>query len=175
MKKFILLFFLMPAFLAFGQSREVTLRSVLLTQLKSTHSEKDWFVPVNVAVGGLTGEQASAVLKEGNHSVGQLAYHLLFWNERILKQFKGEPAGAFDGDNSETFDKFTEEQWNQTVTKLDQVLSEMEKVVENAPDDRLKELAPTIANVCTHNAYHVGQIIYLRKLQGNWDPEKGVK
>lgn len=34
---------------------------------------------------------------------------------------------------------------------------------------------PLIAHVCAHNAYHVGQIIYVRKLQGVWDPEKGVK
>jgi hypothetical protein len=26
-----------------------------------------------------------------------------------------------------------------------------------------------------HNAYHIGQIVYIRKLQGSWDPEKGVK
>jgi hypothetical protein len=26
-----------------------------------------------------------------------------------------------------------------------------------------------------HNAYHIGQIVYLRKLQGSWNPDKGVK
>ncbi len=25
-----------------------------------------------------------------------------------------------------------------------------------------------------HNAYHIGQILLLRKLQGSWDPSKGV-
>jgi hypothetical protein len=36
-------------------------------------------------------------------------------------------------------------------------------------------MAPTIANICTHNAYHIGQIVYVRKLQGSWNPDKGVK
>jgi hypothetical protein len=27
----------------------------------------------------------------------------------------------------------------------------------------------------TRNAYHTGQIIYIRKMKGNWDPAKGVK
>lgn len=27
----------------------------------------------------------------------------------------------------------------------------------------------------THNAYHTGQIIYIRKQQGWWDEKKGVK
>ena len=32
-----------------------------------------------------------------------------------------------------------------------------------------------IAHVGAHNAYHIGQILYVRKLQGVWDPNKGVK
>ena len=62
-------------------------KSILLEQLKSTHNVKNWFVPVNVAVEGLSAEQAGWKDK-GNHSVGQLAYHLMFWNERSLQDFK---------------------------------------------------------------------------------------
>ena len=32
-----------------------------------------------------------------------------------------------------------------------------------------------IAHVGAHNAYHIGQILYVRKLQGVWDPAKGVE
>jgi hypothetical protein len=32
-----------------------------------------------------------------------------------------------------------------------------------------------LKNIGTHNAYHIGQIVYVRKEQGTWDPEKGVK
>jgi len=32
-----------------------------------------------------------------------------------------------------------------------------------------------IARVSTHTSYHVGQILYVRKLQNAWDPSKGVK
>jgi len=31
------------------------------------------------------------------------------------------------------------------------------------------------AIIATRNAYHIGQIVYVRKLQGSWNPEKGVK
>jgi hypothetical protein len=175
MKKYILLLFLTPSLIAFGQPGNQSLKSVLLQQLKSTHNVKDWFVPVNIAVDGLTAGQASSMPKEGNHSVGQLAYHLLFWNERQLKKFKGEKEDPFDGDNTETFDKFSEKQWNDTVKKLDEVLTEIENLVANASDDQLNAWAPTIANISTHNAYHIGEMVYIRKLQGTWDPEKGVK
>ena len=31
-----------------------------------------------------------------------------------------------------------------------------------------------LAHQNIHNAYHIGQILLLRKLQGSWNPEKGV-
>ena len=54
------------------EEKAPTLRSILLDQLKSTHTEKDWFVTVNVAVDGLTAEQANWTDGHGNHSIGQL-------------------------------------------------------------------------------------------------------
>ena len=55
------------------------------------------------------------------------------------------------------------------------MLADWEKAVESADDQRLAEKASLIAHVGAHNAYHIGQIIYVRKLQGVWDPGKGVK
>jgi uncharacterized damage-inducible protein DinB len=152
-----------------------SLKSVLLAQLKSTHDKEEWFVPVNVALKGVTAEQA--VWKDGseNHSIGQLANHLLFWNERQVKTFKGEKLEPFNGNNDETFNAFTKEQWTQTLKKLDDVLLELEKIVQNADEASLKSWAVTIGNISTHNAYHTGQIIFVRKLQGSWKPDKGAK
>lgn len=152
-----------------------TLKSVLLRQLKTTHTQKDWFVPANIAVEGLTAKQAMWKDGSGNHSTGQLAYHLAFWNERLLKQFKGEAVPEFSGDNQETFDKFDEKQWSDIVKKLDDVLSAWEEEIKKADETKLSDWQENIANMNTHNAYHTGQIIFLRKLQGSWDPEKGVK
>ncbi len=152
-----------------------SLKTVLVEQLKTTHNKKEWFVPVNVALEGLTAEQAMWKDGSGNHSVGQLAYHLLFWNQRELSKFKGEKEAAFSGNNEETFNTFDKNSWNHTVTQLDQVLTELEKIVQEADEAKLKSWAPEIANISTHNAYHTGQMIFVRKLQGSWDPEKGVK
>jgi len=61
------------------------------------------------------------------------------------------------------------------VKQLDQIMTDWEKAVEAADDKKLEASASTIAHGGTHNAYHVGQIVYIRKQQGWWDPEKGVK
>jgi uncharacterized damage-inducible protein DinB len=152
-----------------------TLRGVLLEQLKTTHNAKEWFVPANTAVDGLTAEQASWNDGKGNHSVGQLAAHLVFWNREQLAKFKGEPPAKFSGDNNETFNSFDAAKWAQTQKDLDAVLSEWEKAVETADEAKLAQWASTIAHIGAHNAYHIGQMIYVRKQAGNWDPDKGVK
>jgi uncharacterized damage-inducible protein DinB len=152
-----------------------TLETVLVNQLKTTHDKQDWFVPVNVALEGLTAEQATWKDGSGNHSIGQLANHLLFWNERQLVKFKGQTPPPFSGNNEETFNAFTKEQWAETVKKLNNVLTELEKIIENADPASLKSWAETIANISTHNAYHTGQIVFVRKLQGSWQAEQGVK
>jgi uncharacterized damage-inducible protein DinB len=176
MKAFLAVLFLTLSFHAFAQSPQpVTLRSILLEQLKTTHNAKDWFVPISVAVDGLTAEQANWKDGKGNHSVGQLTYHLLFWNRRELAKFKGEPQDKFSGNNEETFDNFDAKKWADTVKQLDQVMADLEKFVETADDKKLEANASEIAHIGTHNAYHVGQMLFVRKLQGAWDPEKGVK
>ncbi|MGC4023091.1 MAG: nuclear transport factor 2 family protein [Cyclobacteriaceae bacterium] len=152
-----------------------TLKSVLLRQLKTTHNDKQWFVPANIAAEGLTAKQAMWKDGSGNHSSGQLVFHLVYWNERLLKQFNNEPVEKFSGNNEETFDKFDEKQWSEMVKRLDDVLTGWETAIKNADDEKLSDWQENIANMSTHNAYHTGQIIYLRKLQGSWDPEKGVK
>ena len=158
-----------------SQKPTPTLKSILLDQLRSTHSKSDWFVCANVAVANLTPEQANWSDGKGNHSVGQLAYHLVFWNQRALQKFRGEEPPKFSGNNDETFTKFDAKQWNDTVHQLDDVMSEIEKAVENASDAQLAEWAPTVANIATHNAYHTGEIVMVRKEQGAWDAGKGVK
>jgi uncharacterized damage-inducible protein DinB len=152
-----------------------SLKSVLVQQLKTTHDKQEWFVPVQVALEGVTSEQATWNAGGGNHSIGQLANHLLFWNERLLTKFKGGKEAPFNGNNDETFNSFTKDQWTETVKKLNAVLTELEQFVQNADDAFLKSNAETIANISTHNAYHTGQIIVVRRLQGSWNPEKGVK
>jgi hypothetical protein len=152
-----------------------TLKSILLDELHSTHDKSDWFVCGNVAVANLTPEQARWTDGKGNHSVGQLTYHLVFWNQRALQNFRGEKPPKFSGNNDETFNNFDAKQWNDIVHQLDQVMTDIEKTVENATDAQLAKWSPTIANISTHNAYHIGEIVMVRKEQGAWDASKGVK
>jgi uncharacterized damage-inducible protein DinB len=177
MKKAAFLLLLSLPLLVQAQNKKppTTLRGVLLEQLHTTHDDEDWFVPAKIAVAGLTAEQANWTPGKGNHSVGQLAYHLWFWDARSLERFNGVKSAAFSGNNDETFDNFNPAQWDDLQKKLDQVMTDWEKAVETADDAKLAANASLVAHVGAHNAYHLGQILYVRKLQGVWDPSKGVK
>jgi uncharacterized damage-inducible protein DinB len=166
--------FALPAF-SQDQKAVPTLKSILLEQLRSTHNKAEWFVPANTAVEGLTAEQANWTDGKGNHSVGQLAYHIVYWDRRSLQKFKGEAQDKFDGNNDETFNNFDAKKWDALVKQLDQVMTDWENAVEGADDAKLKDWYSEIAHIGTHNAYHIGQIVYVRKEQGSWNPEKGVK
>jgi uncharacterized damage-inducible protein DinB len=177
MKRRLIVFAVLLAIPAFAENKPpkpTSLREVLLAELRSTHTEAEWFVSLNSAVKGLTAEQANWTDGKGNHSVGQLTYHLLFWNQRNLALLKGEKLEKFTGNNDETFDKFDSKSWEETVHKLDQVMADLEKWVETADQAKLEENAQVFTHISTHNAYHVGQIIYVRKEQGSWDPKNGV-
>jgi hypothetical protein len=176
MKRMSLLLVLLFPLAAAAQNPKppTTLRGVLTEELKTTHDQEDWFVPASVAVDGLTAEQARWTPPGGGHSVGQLAYHLWFWDSRALADFKGEKSPAFTGNNDETFNDFNAAQWNDLVKKLNQVLTDWDSAVASADDQTLAAKASLIAHVATHNAYHTGQILYVRKLENAWDPSKGV-
>jgi hypothetical protein len=150
-------------------------KTILLHQLQLTHNKKDWFVPISGALDGVTAEQAVWRDSSDNHSIGQLTYHLLFWNKRQLARFNGRPEGEFSGNNDETFNAFTKESWEHTRVQLDSVMTALEKAIAEADESKLVEWYPTIANISAHNAYHTGQIVSTRRLQKSWDPEKGVK
>jgi uncharacterized damage-inducible protein DinB len=177
MKRIALLMLLSLPLCAYSQDQKPpnTLKGVLLEQLRTTHNKEDWFAPANIAVAGLTADQARWTPGNGSHSTGQLTYHLVFWNKQSLAQFKGEKPEKFSDNNDETFNNFDSKQWNDLVKQLDDVLTEWEKAVEAADDKKIEAFASQIAHVGAHNAYHLGQIVYVRKLQGSWDPSKGVK
>jgi hypothetical protein len=158
-----------------ASAQKATLKSILLDQLKTTHNKEDWFVPVNIAIEGLTAEQASWKDATTNHSIAQLVNHLIFWNLQSLAKFNGQKPQAFSGDNNETFTGVDKTAWEASVKRVDSVLTAWEKAVEMADETKLQQWYGTIARIGTHNAYHTGQIIYIRKMRGNWNADKGVK
>lgn len=177
MKRITILLFLALSISLCAQDKNSphTLKGVLLEQLKTTHDQKDWFASADDALKGLTAEQANWTDGKGNHSIAQETTHLLYWNKYELDKFEGKTPAKYSGNNDDTFSKVDDKQWAATVKDLDEVMTQWEQAVQSADDKKIAEWASTIAHIGTHNAYHVGQIVYIRKLQGSWNSNLGVK
>ena len=166
----------------------MTQKEIILQQLAACHNETNWFATVQTALKDLTAEQASWHGIGAKHNIWEIAAHLIFWNERHLNRFKGASIEKWSGENNLTFkagspDK-SEQEWKESVSKLDSILAELYEQIKNADETKLQGQAfegsddswyAVLANISTHNAYHIGQIVTLRKEQGSWNPETGVK
>ncbi len=114
------------------------------------------------------------------HSVAQLVAHLIYWNENALARLKGQKPAAYSGNNEDTFvgydvNHITPAEWSALTARFDHNMTDLEQWVQAAPAPNLAKGANMIAHIGTHNAYHLGEIVYVRKLQGSWNPDKGVK
>jgi hypothetical protein len=102
---------------------------------------------VKPAIAGVTAAQATWKPQGGDHSIGQLANHLLFWNSQQLAKFKRVEPVKFDGNNDETFNAFDQARWDEVREKLDKVLKEMETLVAAVDEKTLQSWAPTLGRI----------------------------
>lgn len=144
------------------------MNSFLVKQLEYSHSNENWFPPINIAIDGLNAEQARLKDESGNHSISQLTSHLVFWNERILMALQEKEVENFTEDNAVTFDKFSDQDWNELTKKLDAILLQIEEETLKLNGEKLKGWSETLANISAHDAYHTGQIVLIRKGRGWW-------
>jgi hypothetical protein len=151
-----------------GVTANDTLRKLLLQQLHNSHEHEEWFAPFVPALADVTAEQAAWTDSTENHSIGQLASHLAFWNGRVLQSLQGNNPPDFKEDNKTTFRQLNEQEWKAVTKQLDSIQTQLEQLVEKGTDAQLKEWSSTIANLSMHNAYHTGQILYIRKRNGWW-------
>ncbi|MGC5324298.1 DinB family protein [Brevibacillus sp. SYSU BS000544] len=151
-------------------------KDVLLDQLAACQNDPSWFPTIEEALAGLTAEQAAWSENEAT-SIWQIVHHLTFWNYRWLRRFK-EGKDAFDKvDNEMTFSvsgtEITEDEWQLTVDKLNRSFADWRETLAACDESKLDEPIPTfapearwwgaISNLCTHNAYHIGQIVLMKK------------
>ena len=158
----------------------MTAKEITLQQMEANFNDANWFVTVKEALNGLTEEQ-SLENDSSNHNIREIVNHLIFWNERYLKRFKGDELKKLEGENSESFTNEWAEtssmKWNSLTEKLYNVLEEWKSLVTTASEEKLTSLSSKdredswyllLSNINIHNSYHIGQIITLRKQHGNW-------
>ena len=155
----------------------MTAKELLIDQYNACYDDQNWFVPLTKAIEGLTAEQATWNDGSSNHSILQLVHHLIFWNERYLLRFKELPLPEVKKSDEDPTFEINVKDWDLTLKKLNEVFSELRDAFKNANEEKM-ESSPykdrfdpwysILENINIHNAYHIGQIVYVRKAQGSW-------
>ncbi|PLT27751.1 DinB family protein [Peribacillus deserti] len=161
------------------------LKEILLNELEVCQSKIEMFSGMNNSLKGLNAIQASWRDGGGENSIWDIVNHLIFWNERFLHQFMGLPVSKESFSNDSTFFKeknpalLNEEQWEAAVARLNSVFNEWKEAIHECDEEML--LTPpsperpwwkTVSSMNLHTAHHIGQIIFIRKRQGSWEPVK---
>jgi uncharacterized damage-inducible protein DinB len=160
------------------------MKDLILEQFTLCFDENGWFVAIHNAVDGLMAEQAAWKPNFSENSIWETLEHLTFYNHAYTERFKGIDYHYATDDNDETFASGkTEAEWQACVARFDAVMNEFRSLIAGADESKFAERvsetndaswAKLILMVSAHNAYHAGQIILTRKLQGSWNADKGV-
>ncbi len=157
-------------------------KDVLIEQHTACYDENNWFVAVKNAIAGLTADEAIWKPAGADNTIWEEVNHLIFWNERWIHRYRGLLTYPEDIENTGTF-KSDESDWQTTCEKLFAVMDEWREILDEITEEKLASPVndqwphpwySPLAQQNIHNAYHTGQIVLLRKLQGSWDPSQGV-
>lgn len=139
-------------------------RDLLSSFWNTAWSDGLWAASWSKSIDGLTPEQAAWTPARGRHSIWQIVLHMVFWRNNELRRFADGQAPAADDVARLNFPEITaitEAAWNDARARLRESQDRLATVFVDPSKDleRAKYLIP-------HDAYHFGQINYLRALQG---------
>lgn len=151
-------------------------------QRELSWEKEEWFVPLAKALEGVGAAEAAWQPPGGGNTIWQTVNHINYWNHRMLGYMTGAtmPKGIT---NDETFGEPGSPDdtagWAATMERTQQVAERVRAVLAELTDaDLAKPLGSgtygaALPSWLTHDAYHTGQIVLIRKQQGSWPANRG--
>lgn len=151
----------------------INAKTILLDQLLANANDRSWYISFDEAVYGLTEEEAFWKSDESSHSIAEIIQHLIFWNETWQLWYKdNEVNTSAKTNNDDTFLVRDEATFSELKEKLLQILLQWQELIEEEQLLSIVNGYPVkaewwaiISNAATHNAYHIGQLVYIRKMK----------
>ncbi|SFL91615.1 hypothetical protein SAMN04487943_10580 [Gracilibacillus orientalis] len=149
-------------------------KELILKQFEACHNKDTWFVSLKTAIEGVSSEQASYKSESATHSISEIVHHLYFYNLLELNRFKEIPDDVSVADNNATFRNAKEVSWKSLVSEILTTMEDWEYEIKCCDQDYLEKYSESLSYINLHNAYHIGQILQIRKLIGMWDSNNGI-
>lgn len=152
-----------------------TTRELLLEQLAGRNAHVDF----NQAVQGITYKQAGIKAEGLPHTIWELIEHIRIGQDDILEFCKNPDYEEIDWPEDywpESSSPESKQQYEESVQAVRDGLDEMRAMIKD-PDNHLQRPFPhgdgqTLFReamlIVDHNAYHIGQIVQIRRLLGSW-------
>ena len=151
------------------------MRKNLLELLKGGHAH----VNFKDAVNSLEPKNRNVRTEGDLHSVWELLEHIRIAQEDILRytlDSKWKSPKWPDEYWPKKTEKVTDEMWNNSIKKFNSDLNELIELAQNTKIDITSEIPHgegrtylrELTLAANHNSYHIGQIIVVRKLLGDW-------
>ncbi|RLQ92305.1 DinB family protein [Falsibacillus albus] len=151
---------------------------LLINGLDSTYDKESWYAPLKDSIEGLTAEQARwKPAGDAAKSIWENLNHLLYYKERLAANLEGEDwPYNLSGDENFHFTEPTNDDhaWAKVVERVDKAHHRLKEILNKTSAEELdqKSLDAKLVDIFLHEAYHTGQIMQIRKLQGAWPEQR---
>lgn len=122
-----------------------------------------WAAPWSKAIDDLTPVQAAWSPSQGRHSIWQIVNHMIFWRDDALRALTNTRAKELERErrNFEAPAEISPKAWDAVKRRFAETQQQVRDAIADPrnPLERLQYLT-------FHDSYHIGQIMYLRSMQG---------
>jgi hypothetical protein len=146
----------------------------LINVLDSTFDKESWYAPLKHAIEGVTAEQASwRPAGEATKTIWENVNHLIYYKERLVADMEGrEWTHNLSGDENFYLTEQSNEdkEWKKVIERAENVQRSLRHILSETSVEELDQnsLEGKLLDIFLHDAYHTGQIIQIRKMQGSW-------
>lgn len=142
--------------------------------------QNGWFPPFVESIDGLTAAQVSWIPGEGLRSIWEISNHVRFYHQLVLLQLQKQPIdraklGSVDG-WPPAGHPGDGQAWQDVIRQVESANDALASFVAGLGPDTLitplREGGPSpwqvLQGLIAHTAYHTGQAVLIRRLQGSW-------
>ncbi len=159
---------------------------LLLRGWAHAYDKEDWYPPLKDALNGLTAAQAGwRPTGEAANTIWENVNHLIYYKKRLLELLIGAEPDHSTSSNDDTFQTQithgTEQDWHNTLAELESVHQKIGDELSSKTDEdmsfliRNHPLGYRVNSIILHDAFHTGQIVQIRKLQGSWPARRSFE
>jgi uncharacterized damage-inducible protein DinB len=141
-------------------------------------------------VEDLSAQMAARHVAGFPHSIGQLVFHMNYWMDYDIRRIRGEKP-PYPAHSSASFPPdpapADTQQWDDLRQRFTTLLQDSAALADSTPErferqieamhpshkERAATLEAVLWQLVTHNSYHVGQIVMIRRMLGTWPPRAG--